>query len=1267
MRTKLIGLISILLVGLCVWHLQRMPSTIKHDFFPQDTAVPVAYQFTDLSYEEFSEREQEEQVRDWLLLTILSNINLAEDALNDATFDLPPVRYGFLQKVSNLEFGKTRSKYLGDDLIVALVPECSKEEEFDYLAHIVDQHRRDLNFIPATIEVFQYEISLEEDLALITRKEAVDTKIYFDEDSGYTETTIKELKDLQRFMLNNQDVTIAEIDAGVLTIGGRKLKSRDYGNIDLEDIAAIFQSEMEVKRKLDAFEAKWNRVTYYTEEEGERLARQMLKEQKEQAIVDGSGFSLDPFFDCPALLTYVKRNKELFSVLPDYSYRTIISGLEENDSDPLLIQLGNIIHSYPEKAYSAQSFLEEINGRFKYQKARYDGFLQGTEVGMNLFYTDLMAKLWTFNFNYAAPKSFVPEFVCNTDVRTSKTFSEESRQFDSNRLWFSPDNTKFQLAESGDKLLFARNATRIYSASSNQLKPGEEAPSAAFWEKPLNWWNNHFEEVAAYEPQYEKLNEIVKWSVIITWLIDENKDYLLSFLNSVAVNRNNWFPEWAENNPDLKFDRWKDIDFYPKGFKGSKTEVIPILKSPPSLEGGWIVGGVSLSSKNMVRSLNTVPKKLVKGGRLNRPDLVFDSYSNKLVSSKGNSFKINNTSRVKKVTTEAAQDARLRNRFSELYNEHFERQLLKNGNQVEIGLDQGGKRIGALRISGHKNGFEVGFRSRSMEMGQHFSRKISDSVNPLEVLSNSPEVNNFIVLEKNASQGIFDVAVNFKNSDSWLRIKVGDVPEVNLGGEWHARVAGNGNFSRNCKLQWMGEGDLFNNHLAKAESVTFNPSKGINIFEGKITAQEAFKPFELRINGKTYNARFNAQTQEVHLAKSDLWEITLNKFREHLRPDQMDKLGEMMKNGGRLFQPRGDLPAHRALLRDFASNDVKYVARNLSDAPDLKVIKGDLAKAYEPNLKFGDDLLNNGQFEKAYEHFDAMAKVYGPSRPEVFFKRGAALIRDTKKHLLDGTAPPGGFSKLNKNFAGNSRFNGKGNRKIYEELNKVLKESSDDFARNGLDVIDNFLQAHLLPNTKCIKGVDVTKFAGKGVKANSQEVLTALKTNKGRLFIQDNPSLNNLDWTVHYERSLNTVLNKYPDAILEKIPKEGLANYNLKLVNGPDFMGFGNPSLKLTKFKQLRAGKNLLQQSPYSNPDSTAVVLPEQSIQNGETYIIYIPSYNPREAYDQKVAKLYEGLTIDGFYESLRGASESSEEGMGMEELEELLKSYMDKPGVNNN
>jgi hypothetical protein len=60
-----------------------------------------------------------------------------------------------------------------------------------------------------------------------------------------------------------------------------------------------------------------------------------------------------------------------------------------------------------------------------FQKARYDGYLQGTEVGMVLFYTDILAKIWALNYLDSTPSKLIPEFQSPTKIQISSIYKKE--------------------------------------------------------------------------------------------------------------------------------------------------------------------------------------------------------------------------------------------------------------------------------------------------------------------------------------------------------------------------------------------------------------------------------------------------------------------------------------------------------------------------------------------------------------------------------------------------------------------------------------------------------------------------------------------------------------------------------------------------------------------------------------------------------------------------------------------------------------------------
>src|SRR5262245_21990934 len=89
---------------------------------PHDTAVQVDVDTPQGSSEQLRGRELRDQIRDWLLLTVLTNSGLDPDTLNEITFDLPPVRYSFMKGVGDWEYGNVRSRAIGNGTVVALIP-----------------------------------------------------------------------------------------------------------------------------------------------------------------------------------------------------------------------------------------------------------------------------------------------------------------------------------------------------------------------------------------------------------------------------------------------------------------------------------------------------------------------------------------------------------------------------------------------------------------------------------------------------------------------------------------------------------------------------------------------------------------------------------------------------------------------------------------------------------------------------------------------------------------------------------------------------------------------------------------------------------------------------------------------------------------------------------------------------------------------------------------------------------------------------------------
>ena len=115
--------------------------------------------------------------------------------------------------------------------------------------------------------------------------------------------------------------------------------------------------------------------------------------------VDGSGFCLDPSYDYEALGRGFQRYRTMIpsSLWPDADLDHIFREIQAKREGPLLDLLYSIEQAGGEQKSLIRGLSTGLLHSAQFQHARYDGALKGTEVGMALFYTDLMAKVWALD------------------------------------------------------------------------------------------------------------------------------------------------------------------------------------------------------------------------------------------------------------------------------------------------------------------------------------------------------------------------------------------------------------------------------------------------------------------------------------------------------------------------------------------------------------------------------------------------------------------------------------------------------------------------------------------------------------------------------------------------------------------------------------------------------------------------------------------------------------------------------------------------------
>ncbi|RKZ91177.1 MAG: hypothetical protein DRR19_07945 [Candidatus Parabeggiatoa sp. nov. 1] len=329
------------------------------NFFPVNQFKKIDLEVYESQWLRLTKRQQQKQALDWLLFMAVfaTELSLGKTELID---DLP----------SN-DYGKTRSHVLDEDHFIALIPaDISEEERIDHLAAIADKHRHYLGYSNSTFWLFEYQLSLKNKVAQLRRRAHLNPRDLFTKDYGYYEAKIKTLADFKQFINQIESLSFAKKYQTHLVLGGRQL-SRQYRGLRIEDIAAIWSA-------------------------------------------NGVGFSLELAYDyeplkANAFPTQVAQLLLPFQITDQLSAALDFNGVKtslvkHNDIEPLLRLIERLKSHRDELLKQRVNLIETALKKYQFQVAHYKSNLHGTEVGMILFYTDLLAKLWAIDYQASVPE-----------------------------------------------------------------------------------------------------------------------------------------------------------------------------------------------------------------------------------------------------------------------------------------------------------------------------------------------------------------------------------------------------------------------------------------------------------------------------------------------------------------------------------------------------------------------------------------------------------------------------------------------------------------------------------------------------------------------------------------------------------------------------------------------------------------------------------------------------------------------------------------------
>jgi hypothetical protein len=1086
---------------------ELMPSL--ESAFPKDTPVTIELQTPSATSELLTRRELRDQLRDWLLLAILTNSGFSPEQLNEVTFDLPPTRYGFLKGVGDWEFGEVRSRAVGNGIVIALIPANAGERRMAYLADIADQNRKNLGQRPNQFVIIEYDLATTLNAATLTRRETVAGETLFSEAAGYVERRVATFEEFEDFHQAIDDLTYAAIRDGALHLGGRRIPGRPIRNIKVADVAALWQAETKltfasaeyesfVRQKEAELENRWKNVTYRTGDYAAeaRLRRALEADQagvaadveayrKQHGVADALGFSLDPAYDYEKMAQFVESNLGRLPIdpakrrtdpsLPSFALDEALRRFSNERLQPTTLpgdEVARVAADLRKRStrllFTAlqqldgeigEAFYGECEELFGLQAARYDGDLQYTEPGMVLFYTDLLAKLWALDFAGSAQQVAIEDFIPLTRVKLSQVYRTELDELRHTRLWFGPQNKGFQIAPNSEVFL-ARVATRLYAASATSLKQGEESAPNAQTASFLGWWDDHYEEVARFEPEYERLNAIMKWSLVLGWLHQNGALQSIAYFADVQVPRDRWFPDWVHQHSELRFRDWNRFEFFPKGAFGVTTEALPRLRSAQyelfGEDGHYLVGGVSLASRATFAERPLLSTRVAEG--LRRANVRYSGTgANGFKTFEGVEYKLARNASRYEVSITPNAGMRLRGRVGELANQPMGRTLHPRAGGFEYRASAGTADIGSLSIRKTANGFRVGWASRDIDAGYALGRRLSTSGDIPATLARDVEV----AASTRLSDGTYVARV--RGSDRWVRLAEEEKVASKLEGEWQARVGGHDPHAKSVKMQWVEE------------------------------------------------------TWVKEQLGSDRFDALVGQMRARLTPS--DELNALM-----------------------AQRDLRIAAHRLATEP-FKT-RAQLEMAYRSDLAHADELTRAGHTAAASDHLGRMERLWGPT-PDIAARRALAFA--------DSNALGRSAQNADRVLAGSSgKIDG-----VYQELARRIARSAP---RQQAETWDTLRAADewtaLRRSGRPAVAIDGDQLAleyhlaGDGVRAQAVPVQRAIRSDAA-VYVQDSPQLRNLDWATDVSRTMRQAVDG-DLAVVLRLPRTDVAHFRPAKIYAPE-------------------------------------------------------------------------------------------------------------------
>lgn len=498
--------------------------------------------------------EAEEQIRDWARLALASSLGVDQDRIVDALHDTTPLRDPLFDGLVEQPVGPGRSLFDGRTLHL-LVPENDPYPSRT-VGRLLDQHRVDAGSDPVDVQVHRYRMRPEnQKVELYAQPKTLTAE--FRAANGYREARLDQQADLEGFLAETNHLSRLELRNGQVWAAGWNWPGLPDGDVRPEDVS-------------------------------------VLQRGYHQQGAPGPGFSLDP--------KPISSPEEIRAAIADLAPE-LVGGVAGGNWDAELTDLieGHLFRGDPPAdALRARGLPADrtqlwalhnlLSGFPAVNEARYEGGIAGTEVGMTAFYTDLVMKDWVAGVGAGVPSGGrVPGFVPNPEAPTPPGLcppaGQRSPPAESARLWLGQADGAFDYRSDGVDI--GAQATRLFVRS--QGPDGQELEATYRMGRASAWWDRHYADVADYEPEFWRIEELMRWSGALEWLAGSG--HSLPQLPDDEIRSDLRFADWHERNSELR-ERARPVFASLPG----RAESVLTVASPAFSDCGlsYVYGGVTL-------------------------------------------------------------------------------------------------------------------------------------------------------------------------------------------------------------------------------------------------------------------------------------------------------------------------------------------------------------------------------------------------------------------------------------------------------------------------------------------------------------------------------------------------------------------------------------------------------------------------------------------------------------------------------------------------